>query len=499
VVGLDRDWAYNLIARAGRVTVLSAGAGWMRGVAEKRSIARPLSASLLLMACFLRGAFADTLESALVQAYANNPQINSQRAIVRQTDEAVPQALAGHRPKVNAVVNGGEQNQSSTFRANPGFPPPIYQSLGGSFATIQGGVTATQTLVDGDQSVNRSRSAESQVRAARETLRLITQNVLLSAATVYLNLLRDSAIRDLQQRNVEVLGEQLRQTRERFKVQDVTRTDIDQADARLNAARAQLLVAESNYEGSRAEYRRIIGVDPRKLVPEPPVDRFSPGTLGAAVIQGMKEHPSVTAAMYGVDVAQFQVKVAEGALFPVLTLNGSLQKIYGPSLTTFESTQASLLAQMSVPIYAGGTEYSAIRQSKEGVGQKRLDLDAARDQIRSTVAQTWAQLQATKQSIIVIQAQVVAAERALDGVRQEARVGQRTTLDVLNAEAELVSGRVSVVSAQHDRILASYVLLAAVGRLSPEVLGLKIPAYDPGVHYHQIRDSWYGVRTPDGR
>ena len=459
----------------------------------------PLGALLLFAECCLSVASADSLESALTNAYTNNPQINSQRAIVRQTDETIPQALAGRRPKVGATISGGEEYQSSTYNANPGFKPLTYQTFGGLFANIQGGVNATQTLSDGNQTTNRTRSAESQVRAARETLRLITQNVLLSAVTAYLNLLRDSAIRDLQQRNVEVLQEQLRQTRERFKVQDVTRTDVDQAESRLNAARAQSFIAQANYEGSRAEYRRIVGVDPGKLAPASTVDRLAPGTVDAAIDQGTKEHPAVTAAMYGVDVAQFQVKIAEGALFPVLSLNGSLQKVYGPSVSTFESTQGAILGQISVPIYQGGADYSAIRQSKEGVGQKRLDLDAARDQVRSTVAQSWAQLQAAKQSIIVIQAQVAAAERALDGVRQEARVGQRTTLDVLNAEQELVNGRVSFVSAQRDRMLASYTLLASTGRLSPEILGLNIPEYDSSVHYYQVRDAWKGVRTPEGR
>jgi outer membrane protein len=459
----------------------------------------PLGASVLFTACFLTVASADSLESALTNAYINNPQINSQRAIVRQTDETIPQALAGRRPKVTATVTGGEEYQSSTFNANPGFSPPTYESLGGLFANIQGGLNVIQTLSDGNQTANRTRGAESQVMAARETLRLITQNVLLSAVTAYLNLLRDTAIRDLQQRNVEVLREELRQTRERFSVQDVTRTDVDQAESRLNAARAQLLVAEANYEGSRAEYRRIIGVNPGKLASASPVDRLSPTTPDAAIIQGTKDHPSVTAAMFGVDVAKYQVKVAEGALFPVLSLNGSLQKIYGPGLITFQSTQGAILGQVSVPIYQGGAEYSVIRQSKEGVGQKRLDLDATRDQVRSTVAQSWAQLQATKQSITVIQAEVAAAERALDGVRQEARVGQRTTLDVLNAEQELVSARVSFVSAQRDRLVSSYTLLASVGRLSPEILGLNIPAYDSSVHYHQVRDAWKGVRTPDGQ
>ena len=158
-----------------------------------------------------------------------------------------------------------------------------------------------------------------------------------------------------------------------------------------------------------------------------------------------------------------------------------------------------MLGQLSVPIYQGGAEYSAIRQAKETLGQKRLDLDTARDQVRQTVVQSWGQLEAAKANIDATTAQVQAAEIALNGVREEARVGQRTTLDVLNAQQELVNARVALVTAQRDRVVASYTLLSAVGRLAPQVLGLHVPVYDAQVHYQQVRDSWAGVRTPDGR
>jgi outer membrane protein len=169
------------------------------------------------------------------------------------------------------------------------------------------------------------------------------------------------------------------------------------------------------------------------------------------------------------------------------------------TLNTYESYSASVLGQLSVPIYQGGAEYSAIRQAKETLGQKRLDYDTARDQARQTVVQTWGQLDAAKANIDATTSQVQASEIALNGVREEARVGQRTTLDVLNAQQALVNARVSLVTAQHDRVVASYTLLAAVGRLAPDVLALRVPVYDAQVHYQQVRDSWAGVRTPDGR
>jgi outer membrane protein len=314
-----------------------------------------------------------------------------------------------------------------------------------------------------------------------------------------MNLMRDTAILDLQKRNVEVIQEQLRQTRDRFNVGEVTRTDVAQSESRVAAAQSQMLTAQSNYTTSRAAYRRVIGSEAGKLVPGSPVDRFSPRSLDLCVAQGQAENPSVNAAEFGVDVATLQVKVSEGALYPSVTVTGAVSKNWNTSGTTFEQFSASVTGQVAVPIYQGGGEYATIRQSKETLGQRRLELAVNRDQARANVVQTWGQLQAAKAQIEATEAQVKAAEIALNGVREEARVGQRTTLDVLNAQQELVNARVALVTAQRDRVVASYALLSAVGKLSIQTLGLQVPVYDPMVHYQQVRDSWIGVRTPDGR
>jgi outer membrane protein len=444
---------------------------------------------------------ADTLEGALVQAYQNNPSLNSQRASVRATDEGVPQALAGYRPRVTATGTIGEQYWDTTSRLTSSSATIAGTSLqqSGTMTPYSYGLTATQTLYNGFQTANRTRQAESQVQAARETLRTTEQSVLLSAVTAYMNLLRDTAILDLQRRNVEVLQEQLRQTRDRFNVGEVTRTDVAQSESRLAAGRSQVLSAEANYKASAATYRQVIGVEPGKLNPGSPVDRFSPNNLPAAIGVATASHPTVASAQYNVDVAQQQVKVAEGALYPTLSVQGSVLQSNESSLTSLKSFNALVLGQLSVPIYQGGSEYSLIRQAKETLGQKRLDLDTARDQARQTVVQSWGQLEASKANIEATQAQVQASEIALNGVREEARVGQRTTLDVLNAQQELVNARVALVTAQRDRVVASYTLLAAVGRLSPQVLSLRAPVYNSTVHYQQVRDSWAGTRTPDGR
>jgi len=205
-------------------------------------------------------ASADTLEGALVQAYQNNPTLNAQRASVRATDEGVPQALAGYRPRVSFNGSIGQQYSDTTSRSQTLGIGNTYTQFSGNMTPSNFGVTATQTLYNGFQTPNRTRQAESQVQAARETLRVGEQSVLLSAVTAYMNLLRDGAILDLQRRNVEVLQEQLRQTRDRFNVGEVTRTDVAQSESRLAAGRSQVLNAEAIYKASVATYRQVIGL-----------------------------------------------------------------------------------------------------------------------------------------------------------------------------------------------------------------------------------------------
>ena len=467
-----------------------------------RRFARALAAGAAVSALASAGASADTLIWALGQAYQNNPQLNAQRAAARATDEGVPQALSGYRPRISLSASVGESYMNTLTKSTPtpGAPPTYTRTFGNNAVQSYGG-TITQTLLNGHQTASRTRQAEQLVSAARETLRLTEQTVLLAAATAYMNLIRDAAILELQRRNVEVLEEQLRQTRDRFNVGEVTRTDVAQSESRLAAGRSSMLNAESNYTTSRSTYRQVIGVEAGKLAPASPVDRLSPSALPQAIAEARGRHPLVTTAMFNVDAAALQVKIAEGALYPTLNLVGSAQQDFGSasSLSTLERFSASVAGQMNVPVYQGGTEYATIRQAKETLQQRRVDLDTARDQARQTLVQSWGQLEAAKALIQATQAQVTAAEVALNGVREEARVGQRTTLDVLNAQQELVNARVALVTAQRDRVVASYTLLAAAGRLSAQVLGLNVPIYDPVVHYHQVRDTWVGVRTPDGK
>ncbi|MCO5129270.1 MAG: TolC family outer membrane protein [Xanthobacteraceae bacterium] len=451
-------------------------------------------AALLLGLAGATPVLAETIEGALVRAYQDNPQLNAQRAQVRVTDENVPQALSGYRPRVAVTASAGYQYSDVSTGVGAGTT-----KLHGTQVPRAVGITATQTLYNGQQTANRTRAAESQVSAAREGLRVLEQSVLLSAASIYMDYLRDAAIVEVQRSNVRVLEQTLKQTRDRFTVGEVTRTDVAQSEAQLAAGKTQELSAEATLNTTRSNYRRIIGNEPGRLAPGSPVDRFLPTTLPGAINLGLVENPNVIAAMFGIDVSHLQVKVAEGALFPTVSLQLNAQQGWEQNITSPKAFQASAIAQVSVPLYQGGAEYALIRQSKETLAQQRLTLEQVRDQARATVVQNWGQLQAAKSQVASAKAQVTASEIALNGVREEAKAGQRTTLDVLNAQQALVNARVALVTAQHDRVVASYSVLSAIGRLSPQVLGLRTTVYDPSVHYHQVRDSWIGVRIPDGR
>jgi outer membrane protein len=296
---------------------------------------------------------AETIESALVRAYQDNPQLNAQRASVRSTDENVPQALSGYRPKIAVTASGGSQYTDTTLKSGG-----VTSSQHGVNGPWSAGATITQTLYNGGQTGNRTRAAESQVSAAREGLRVLEQSVLLAAATIYMDYLRDSAIVEVQRSNVNVLEQTLKQTQDRFNVGEVTRTDVAQSQAQLAAGRTQLLAAESTLTTTRANFRRIIGSDPQNPQPGSPVDRYLPKTLAQAVNMGLVENPSVTAAMYGIDVSFLQVKVNEGALFPTVTLQGNVQQANEQTLTAFKAFNASATANISIPIYQGGAEYA---------------------------------------------------------------------------------------------------------------------------------------------
>jgi outer membrane protein len=433
---------------------------------------------------------AQSLNEALANAYVSNPTLNAARAQLRVTNENVPQALSGYRPRVTATGDIGVQaTRSRTTTGN---------TIDSTTYPRGVGIQVDQTLFNGFSTDNQVRQAESLVRAQRETLRTSEQDVLLAAATAYMDVVRDSAIVNLRNNFVGVINEQLRQTQDRFNVGEVTRTDVAQAEARLSLARADLELARANLVTSRATFIRVVGREPGRLNGNTTIERVLPRNLNQALTVGSAEHPQVRAAVYNVDSAAFAVNVAEAGLLPTVTLSGALTRSYERSTGVERSDAASLVARVTVPIYDGGVAPSRIRQAREQLGQRRIEIDSVRDQVRALVRANWGNLESARAQIQATQAQIRASEIALQGVREEARVGQRTTLDVLNAQQDLLNAQVTLVRNQRDRVVAAFALLGAVGRLNVAALGLNVPQHDPTAHYNQVRDRWHGLRTPSG-
>ena len=436
---------------------------------------------------------AESLSDALVKAYQSNPLLNAERARQRATDENVPQALAGYRPQIIASLSAGLQSVRNTLVDN------TLQTATLKPWTV--GVTVSQNLFDGFRTSNSVRAAELQVRAGREALRNVGQGVLLDAITAFTNVLANQALVEAQRSNVTFLRETLNITQRRLSAGDVTPTDTAQAEARLNRGLADLNAAEVNLAVSQATYAQVIGQSPARLNAPDPIDRLLPGNREDAIAQAHKQHPAVMAASFDVDVASTAVKIAEGGLLPTLTLQGTASRDSDTdtSLGVRRSGQASVGGQLVAPVYDGGVAASQTRQAKQVVSQSRQVLDLIRNQSRTAVVGAWAANVGAKVAVSAAESEVRAATVALDGVRREAQGGQRTTVDVLNAQQDLVAAKARLISAQRDRVVASYTLLSAVGRLDVKTLGLNTPDYLPEVHYHQVRDAWHGLRTPSGQ
>ncbi len=468
---------------------------------------------------------AESISSALSRAYMGNPDLNQQRASTRASDEGVAKAKSSYRPQVVGTGSVGFNHTELSLGSSITSTTNATTTGGSTGGTVGGGTTGgatstnagttslnsntfpsqaqltiTQNIFNGNRSANGVKQAESQVMLARETTRNTEQNTLLNGATAYMNVLRDTAILELNKNNITVLEEQLRQTRDRFNVGEVTRTDVAQSESSLANARSQYFTAQANLQTSIANYRQIIGVEPRRLEAARPIDALLPATLDTAIQVSFTEHPSIQAAFHNVDAAQLQVQINEAALYPTLNIVGNVQ-----AANAYEGYPAgklfngSILGQLNVPLYTGGADFANVRQAKELLAQARLQADLQRTMVRANVVSNWGLLQSSKAVVRSAQAAVKASEIALDGVREEAKVGQRTTLDVLIAQQTLLQSRVSLVSAQRDRVVATYAVEAAVGRLSAANLNLAVIEYDPTLHLEQVKDKWFGLRTPDGR
>ncbi|WP_306118327.1 MULTISPECIES: TolC family outer membrane protein [unclassified Roseitalea] len=441
-------------------------------------------AAIAIVAMPAAAAAAETITGALARAYEYNSELNAARAGVRVRDESVPLAKSGLRPRVT-----GTAGISTT--ATSGAPQTSRLSFG---------IEVNQSIFDGFQTQNNVRAAKAGVRAERQNLRNTEQNILFDTAQTYMDVLQNRQIAGLRARNIEFLQEQLRAARARFEVGEGTRTDVAQAEAQLAAARAQLVAARAQVDTSEASFLQLTGTRPGSLQQARPLMRLLPGSLDQAYAIAFDEHPAILLRNALVDSSLFTVKAAEGAFLPQVGLSASVDRTSisgGPQAGT--STSATVGAQITIPIYQGGRASAQVRQDKEELGQARIETAVARDQVRQAVASAFTQLEASRVSVNANTESVRAARLALNGVVEERNVGQRTTLDVLNAQSTLLDAQVGLVQAQRDLVVSSYALASAIGRLSAERLGLNVQVHEPEEHYEAVKDLWYGLRTPDGR
>jgi outer membrane protein len=448
---------------------------------------------LVVVSLFVSAVRADTLDEALPSAYARNPRLNAERAKLRATDENVPQALSAYRPQLSAALSTGLQGVRNLL--------PGGSALSDTLRPSTASLTASQTLFNGMKTASTVRQAEAKISSGRADLRAVEQDVLLDAATAYMGVLSNQSLAAALRGNMTFLRELLATTNKRYDAGDVTPTDVAQAQARLNRGLADLNKAEVALAASRATYVEVIGRPPADLAPAAPIDRLLPDTREAALAIAAKEHPAIIGATFEIDVAQWAIQIAQSRLYPAAGVQASAltAKDNDPTLSVTSQNIASVAGNLTVPVYDGGRAASQVRQAKELLSQTRIWLERVRARVQTAVTAGWVTHKGARVSLAAAESEVKAAQVAVAGVQTEARAGHRTTLDVLNAQQDLTVANARLILAQRDRVVASYALLSAMGRLDHNRLGLPTPDYDSTIHYHQVRDLPYGLNTPAGQ
>ena len=471
-----------------------------------------LAVAATLGCVWATGAGAASLNAALTVAYDSNAQINAQRAATRAADEAIATAKSGYRPQVFSDVNFGfarsVSRQNVTTPSAPQFvngnlvagtATTTRTTVGTSSVPFSYGFTISQPLFSGFQTVNSVNQAEAQVRASRAQLRSVVQSVFLGVAQAYADIALARELVQVRRRNISFLNEQVRSANARLEVGEGTRTDVAQSRARLELGRSQVTSAQSDVLTARAALQQFVG-RPIEATAAPSVPRrLIPNSLSAAINTALTRHPDIRRAEHLVDAQAFAVKFQEGALLPTLSANLTGTESYDLGAADARRTNIQGTLNLRIPIYQGGRATSQVRQAKEVLGQSRVQLDLVRDQIRAQVRTAWATLQAARSNVRSSVSQVSSARLALSGVIEERNVGQRTQLDVLQAQSSVLTAQEQRALARRLEVVAAYNLLASMGRLSARTLGLHVDHYDPKAHYVATVDRWYGLRTPDKR
>jgi outer membrane protein len=441
---------------------------------------------------------AETLSEAMAAAYLGNPVLQGERARQRATDEQVPQALSGWRPTVTLSGEGGYEWGRRTVETPLALPsrdaidPTTTRTDDNTPARLSIGLS--QPIFRGFRTLSETARAEANVAAGQQTLVSVEQKVLLDTTAAYMDVLRDREIVALRQRNVEALSEQLRGAESRFNVGEITRTDVVQASARLSLSRAELAVARANLAAAAAFYVQVVGRAPGTLR-YPQLPSLVPSSLDEAVATANELNPLLLAAAFNAEAARHQIGVVRADLLPSLSLEVQFRTSRDPNADIMSSQAGSVLGVLQVPLYQAGRVSSQVREAKQVASQRRIGIIEAGRSVREAVVRTWSVFQSSAETIASLEGQVAANESALEGVGQEALMGTRTTLDVLDAEQELVSSQVNLANARRDRVVAAFQVIAAIGRLTAPALDLPVAYYDPDNHYLRTRGRFFGVAT----
>lgn len=426
---------------------------------------------------------AESLSAALAEAYRTNPDLAAERASLRAVDEQVPQALSNWRPEVSLNGRYGirrSENETSTGITTNRTNQP--HSVG---------LEVSQNIFRGFRTEAETNRAENRVEAARSTLVGAEQSVLEEGSVAYVTVLRDTAILDLRRNNVGVIEQQLQATRDRFEVGELTRTDVAQAESRLARAIADRTTAEADLESARAAYRKAIGRDPADLQ-QPDLPPNLPESEADALALAAENNPDVIFADFTERAARSEIDLRSGELLPTVTLDATLDRSKDVNGSDVKGTDSAVTARLSVPLYQSGEVYSRIREAKQTASQRLAELALSKREAQQAASDAWDNFRAAQARITSFESEVRAQEVAFEGVQQEAQVGSRTVLDVLDAEQELLDARVNLVGARRDLIVSGYALLSAVGKLTAKDLGLAVDIYQPENNYNAVRGQMFG-------
>ncbi len=447
---------------------------------------------LAAASCIAVPASADTftLSDALVLAYTSNPRLAQARAALDALDQGVAQANAGWRPTVSAGGSYGIQHDA------------IYGTNGNPFASpdgngkpLTGQISIMEPIFRGGRTYAEVKRAIAQVRAGRAELVATEQSVLLATVTAYVDVVRDTKILKINRDNLSSLQIELDAVHTELAAGEVTRTDALQAEARLARARSDEAAAEQQLAASRATFEDVIGTPPSTLDDKVQSPR-TPGTKDAALNIALSQNPNLLQTKADELAASYQVDDAVGALLPEISVIGQFQYLKDASssfaFTKHQQNEVSVIGQVNVPIYQGGGEEATVRRAEDLHSQANLAIISAQRDVRQNVDSSWQALRSAELAITANQSQQTADQGAVEGVREEQQGGERSVLDVLNAQQELFSAEVSLVTAEHDRIVAAYRLLSSTGQLTARYLNLNVQLYDPRIHYNDNSDAWFG-------